>query len=480
MIADSSLSSAFDDLADLFLGGGMDGSTPPPPSGTSAAHADASDGHVTVAASHACKPLLVEGLVLGHLPMLASLWASQYPRMVAATDNAPVALVRLDAGAARVELFHPPHATPGPSRLAKQAAGNGHSTRQHALPDRPCPDLAGAISRAAQVASRIVIYSSFPADELLFTRSATISAMAVLTGADDASAVGAYKAIKRLAGNDHGAKAGDRTRMIRVAVMGSEEGKASAAFHRLADAAGSFLSIPIELAGHCRQIAGGVPGTILFEGPSAMTTQAVLEALARPERHGAASMSEPVRSHVAVLPPSPKPAADLPVVDDTNLLADVPAPQVPAVTAPTASHSGEAAAIGLPSAPSSSPMPPAHTPAPSAASSTPVGLTPLPIRCPFDRTPVLAIDGAGVPQVIASGDAGRSAEAIQQLLSVAAWFWTSRELLGMVCPMLRTDARPVLHLITDRPTDVKRLIDSELRLHVRIPPVVESGTLALN
>ncbi|HZW07666.1 MAG TPA: hypothetical protein VFF65_11140 [Phycisphaerales bacterium] len=140
-------------------------------------------------------------------------------------------------------------------------------------------------------------------------------------------------------------------------------------------------------------------------------------------------------------------------------------------------RSVEAAALGLMA---HSPSAPPTTVPPPASPSTPAGLTPLPIRCPFDRNPVLAIDGDGVPQVIAAADAGHSADAIQRLLSVAAWLSSSRELLGMVCPTLRTDAQPVLHLITDRPTDVKRLIDSELRLHVRIPAETTSGTLALN
>jgi hypothetical protein len=487
MIADSSLSSAFDDLADLFLGGGMDGGTPsnPIPNGVSNGKHGASDGPVRP--SGESKPMLVEGLVLGHLPMMASLWASQYPRMTAAQDNAPVALVRLDAGMARVELFHPPSDESGRTRLGSVRNGDANG---HGLPERPCPDLAGALSRAAQVASRVVIFSSFAADELLFARSPSVSAMAVLTGADDASAVGAYKAIKRLAGGG-----GDKqTRLIRVAVMGSEERKANAAFHRLSDAAGSFLSMPIQLAGHCRQIAGGVPGTILFEGASAMTTQAVLESLARP---GAVETKQP---EWAVAAPKPETLALSSVCDAVTLPAAPTAPVAAATDSlayalgsdravPVRAESVEVAAIALPMTTAVAPLPPPTPPpvalpvgpaAPLLQSSTPAGLTPLPIRCPFDRNPMLAIDGGGVPQVIVTADAGYSADAIQRLLSVAAWLSASRELLGMVCPTLRTDAQPVLHLVTDRPVDVKRLIDSDLRLHVRLPASGETATLPLN
>lgn len=453
MIADDSLSSAFDDLTDLFLGGGV-GGTGPTAQPHAAPQSEPHDiGTVTrPGESHHAhsdtpvKPLHVEGLVLGHLPMMAALWASQYPRMAAAADNAPVALVRLDAGTARVELFHPPQKAPGNSRIS-----GGYATS-----DRPSPDLAGALSRAAHIASRIVVYSSTSADELLLARSSTVRAMAVLTGADDTSAVGAYKAIKRLAPAISEPDAAHHGLLFRVAVMGSDEAKASAAFHRLADAVKSFIAIPVESAGHCRQIAGGIPGTILFEGPSAMTTQAVLEALARP---AAAKPAEPA-TRFAPVPQQPQPA-----IQEATTQTEPPhfAPVEQAV------------------APATPPMHHAQaTPVSAAPSFTPPGLTPLPIRCPFDRDPVLAIDQAGIPQVIATAAAGESAQATQRLLSVGAWLWTSRELLSMVCPTLRTDAQPILHLVTDRPTDVKRLLDSDLRLHLRVQPVPTTGTLPLN
>ncbi|HYD01459.1 MAG TPA: hypothetical protein VEB22_09555 [Phycisphaerales bacterium] len=473
MIADSSLSSAFDDLADLFLGG--------EPNGSAAGPHIANGVHepVPAAADRAAtpsRPFIVEALVLGHLPMMASLWAGQYPRMVAAQDDAPVALVRLDEGAARVELFHPPT---HPSR-SNRSRLNGHSDSRAALPDRPAPDLAGALSRAAQVAARVVIFSTCPGDELLLARASAVGAIAVLTGADDASAVGAYKAIKRLAGPEGAPdEAAQRTPQIRVAVMGSDERKAVAAFHRLADASSSFLSVPVQLAGHCRQIAGGMPGSILFEGPSAMTTQAVLECLSRPAPHGPQSTPAPLPFPKQPSPPTPPAAASLlppvstPKRDEPATSMEQPAPDL--------LRSVEAAALGLmTSTPSPSPATATTPDVPHRPTSTPPGLTPLSVRCPFDRNPVLAIDAEGVPQIIAAADAGHSADAIQRLLSVAAWVSASRELLGMVCPALRTDAQPVLHLITDRPTDVKRLIDSDLRLHVRIPTDAPPGTMALN
>jgi len=432
MIADSSLSSAFDDLADLFLGSPV-------------AQPTAGDGAVNDGASpaDACKPprppaplpaprpVAVEGLVLGHLPMLGSLWAGQYPRMVAAAENTPVALVRLDGGSARVEVFRPPTHRPaasaGDARL--RHLGNGRQAHR----DRPCPDLAGALSRAASTASRIIICSSVAGDELLLAASGTVGSMAVLTGADDASAVGAYKAIKRLAGE----AASGRARSVSIAVMGSDEQRASAVYHRLADAAGSFLSIPLRYGGHCRQIAGGVPGAILFEGPSAMTTQAVLEALARPME----------------VSPNIQPVTVADAMDSTpGVLADIVPP--PLATAPAS--------------------PPAAAVPPSADS--PV----RPAAPVISPGPLLGIDADGTPQVVAGAAPGASAAAVQSLLAVGAWLWESRELLAMVCPAMRMDAEPILHLVTDQPVDVKRLVNSKLRLHVRAEVVARSGTMALN
>ncbi|MFT3685298.1 MAG: hypothetical protein QM783_10295 [Phycisphaerales bacterium] len=454
MIADASLSNAFDDLADLFLGG------PVPPKGEhpqQGAEATATSVETALASSapqvRAAKPLAVEGLVLGHLPMMGSLWANQYVRMAAAAENGPVALVRLDLGSARVELFNPPHHDTHASRLDPRAR------TEHALAERQLSDLASALHRAARVASRIIVFSSLPADELLLARCDAVRSMALLTGADDASAVGAYKAVKRL-GTSESASSPARSLLFRIAVMGSDEQKATAAFHRLADAARSFLALPIEFAGHCRQIAGGVPGTLLFEGPSAMTTQAALEAL----------------SAVEPSPPETRPSSGAPT----------PLPQV----APLAMHTnGHILSVHQPITGAASPVaaaPVIELPRQSLptiepmAATLPAGMAALPVRCPFDRDPILAIDAAGHPQIIAAASAGESSTATQRLLAVGAWFWASRELLSMVCPALRTDTKPVLHLVTDRPTDVNRLIDSDLRLHLRIPPAAVTGTLPLN
>ncbi|MBY0396597.1 MAG: hypothetical protein K2X91_09045, partial [Thermoleophilia bacterium] len=247
MIADASLSNAFDDLADLFLGDAVSQTPPsarsqPAPSGP----IDHPDPRVPD------RPVAVEGLVLGHLPMMGSLWASQYVRMAAAAENGPVALVRLDHGTARVELFGPT-CSHVPSRAS--CVGDGGASD----PERQLTELGTALARARRLARRIVVFSSLPADELLLAGSSAVRSMSLLTGADDASAVGAYKALKRLG---HSADAGGAPRSVlfRVAVMGSDEQRATAAFHRLAEAARSFLALPIELAGHCRQIAGGVPG----------------------------------------------------------------------------------------------------------------------------------------------------------------------------------------------------------------------------
>lgn len=544
MIADASLSNAFDDLADLFLGGSGPAaptSSPSSSSPTQTAQPGAGNHHAAAplppaqngasasrpaplaAASFArAKPIAVEGLILGHLPMMASLWAGQYPRMAAAADNGTIALVRLDPGTARVELFHPPrhNGSSGASRIG--LSGNGTSNHERSLPDRSSPDLAGALNRAAQVASRIVVYSSLSADERLLARSPVVRSMALLTGADDASAVGAYKALKRLAVLDHDHDGDDETAersaneprslLFRIAVMGSEESRATAAFHRLSDAAKSFLSLPIEFAGHCRQIAGGVPGTILFEGPSAMTTQAILEALSsadpQPERNAAGDWGRPSRPPAATTEPRPSPSGPTPAfiraaqpggaptLSAQPLAAaesEQPVKPLALVKPPLRPHiETEAKVIPIPLPPlpthtdlsstpldlESAPRPPSPPPPPPAP--LPSGITPLPIRCPFDRDPILAIDGDGVPQVATAAASGHSSEAAQRLLAVGAWLWTNRELLALVCPTLRVDVRPVLHLITDHPTDVNRLIDSDLRLHIRIPPAATSGTLPLN
>src|SRR5262249_33903539 len=95
-VGDALRAGDYDALADLFLG--ENGAARP------AASSGASEASSPARPAPAAGPL-VEGLILGHLPVLASAWVQQYARQLAMDHNGPVAPLRLRAGEASLEVI---------------------------------------------------------------------------------------------------------------------------------------------------------------------------------------------------------------------------------------------------------------------------------------------------------------------------------------------------------------------------------------
>lgn len=449
MIAETNSADAFDSLADMFLGGV---SSPAPDSPPKTEHPAASENTHTEQA-FTCTPSLdqtpvtaahpiIEGLILGHLPMMASLWAAQYVRMCTAQSGLPVGMIRLDAasGQARVELFQP--------------SSDGAQALTLGCPAGSSLDLAAAIDAASHKARRIVVLATDASQEVMLAVSPRIHSMAVLTGADDASAVAAYKTIKRLASHTHERPSDAPATRFRIAVLGSDKARADALWHRLSDSAREFLDVHIEYAGHAKQIAGGVPGSLLFDGSSAMTLQAIIEGITH-NRPGPADSSSPATT------PRPSTTDTAPMNETAN------------------GHYTHTAPAHTTHTPVASRLP--QTPEAKPAGTLLAGFSPLAIRCPFDAAAILAVDGSGVPQVILSAVRGNVAEATHRLVTVGAWLWSNRELLAMILPgKLNADTRPTLHLLTDKPAEARRLLDSDIRIHIVVEPSqLTSGPVCL-
>jgi hypothetical protein len=105
-------SDAYDALQELFLGDGS----------------GARRGAMAASGAPAqARAVRIEGLILGHLPVLASAWATQYARHLAATMNVPVALLRLRAGEGALDVFGP-SATEGAAETLEEAARSAAAT----------------------------------------------------------------------------------------------------------------------------------------------------------------------------------------------------------------------------------------------------------------------------------------------------------------------------------------------------------------
>ena len=204
----------FDDLADLFL-------TPEEefgaaPSAEASAAADAMRREGTLPA--------VTVAVAGHLPVSAGLWLAQLSDRLA-RDQGPTGLVRFVAGQVHVEVFR-----------------GGRSGE----PAEPL-DLREALELSTRLARRWIVVpeaSASPAQVLRAGRDGVL----LLTGADEAAVVAAYRLIKALA--EEAMVEGRAIPPISMGVLGAGDVQVADAMTKLNRTAEAFLAmgLPLTLA----------------------------------------------------------------------------------------------------------------------------------------------------------------------------------------------------------------------------------------
>lgn len=122
------------------------------------------------------------------------------------------------------------------------------------------------------------------------------------------------------------------------------------------------------------------------------------------------------------------------------------------------------------------------------------GLTALNFRCPFEKSAILAVDESGTLQVLVSHsepanhavvDPAASrialAEATHRLITVGGWLCANSELLALISAgKINTASKPILHLLTDHPACVRRLLDTDIRVHLVIDTAkLKQGAMAI-
>jgi hypothetical protein len=133
-----------------------------------------------------------------------------------------------------------------------------------------------------------------------------------------------------------------------------------------------------------------------------------------------------------------------------------PAAQVPAPKA-----------VEQPASPPST-MPPvarASHESPRLASYVP-GLVAVGIACPYAAGAEIALDAEGVPHVLVRMSTGGVDAALGALMTTSAWLTSHAALVRSVVPSMRGTQAPRLHLFTDAPRDVRRLLETDIRVHV--------------
>lgn len=389
----------------------------------------------------------VEVVVLGHLPVRATLWARQYACNQAKELCETVALVRAASGSTSVDLI----------------------TDGQSISVRTFTDIDDALVAVSKLADRVIMRVDEASEPELLDRP-EIEEITILTGADEAAVVASYRLIKTL-----DATLGERYiegegPTLRVAVMGAGREMAMDACTKLGNAVETFLQRPIEIIiGSGRIDATGT--TNLYRDSISHPASHILDALVL----AAADNSEPAPLSIA----SPE--------IETELETETQLPE------PTAASTIEMKPVKVkfPELKPQSSAPDTTSPAneqndnssdnsDTCEEDAPTmrdglcalipGLNPIEARCPKAPGVDLALDSKGRLHLIVS-DAD-SNDAMNRLLAAQAWARNNLGLLIRAEPELaapsadrdiNTDA--MMHLISIDPRSIREIYDTPVRIY---------------
>ena len=390
----------FDALTDLFLG-----SEHEEPAGAPALRL--TDDRAVEAG-----PLVVEALVLGHLPVRANPWVAQYARSVASSTGAPVALLRMGGGQVGVDLYGLDDAN---------RSSQSEST------------LRGALERVSTMVSR-VIFQVQDADERTLGRASCVDRVTLLTAANDAAVVSVYRTIKALSS--------DRDELS-IAVMGESSERSRRVFEKLRETSRAFLGVRIEDAGSIEKM-GPTGGAMVYLGDCDLGFEAVA---ARIEENRESDTAGARRATVETAR-TPEIDPELRAVEPTRITAV--GDGEPRVDRQQDTGAREAAPVELPDA---------RTVALSMLELKPVGAS-----CPDDEGVALARGADGALHVVCEDEHRRG---LERLAAVSAWAHKHAKLLAAIDRELsEADREPVLHLLTEEPRGIRHLLDTNVRVHV--------------
>lgn len=381
------------------------------------------------------RPVHIEGLLMGHLPVLGGAWVTQYAKHVADQSHQPVAVVRAQAGTLSVDLVLP-RGSSGKVNSRIGAGGQGD-------------DLTRALMHAGQESSHwLVRVDEIDEPELL--AQPRVQRVTLLTGADDAAVVASYRTIKNLMAaleTREGGSAPD----LGLAIMGAGEEDAGDAEQKIRKAVRTFLATDLQPAARVGRV-GACTTQTLYRAESDMSLAKVIDQVSRAAQ-AASQMVEPKPTHEEPLA-APALAAS---------------PAMPA--APAATNSRESAPVA------------ALSPVRAAAL---LGLRPLQSQCPYAPGVMLAAgEGGRLHLVIASTGAGGECsldEGVKRLLTAAAWTEDHAGLLEAAHADVLAGIRqhgPTLHLLTADAKSARGLLDTGVKVHLLATASAKGETVLL-
>ena len=397
----------FDALADLFLG--ERGAARRPSNGQAK---PVGQSPTIMAPAEPRQERGIDLIVQGHLPVRAGPWIARYAGERAARMGHPIALVRLSQGHVTVDL------------IAPSAAEIAPASRE--------PSVEAALAAAAGAATETILAVD-AVEELDILSRDGIATITVLTGANEAAVVEAYRALKVV-----GAKVAERADSgdgidIRIGVMGSDAARATQAWRKLADASRAFIGRDLELAAIAEKIEPS-PATNYFRGDTDLAPAALVELI-----------------QIAAPPPG----------------APTPAPPV-------------AQPITRPARPAEAPKADRTTHTPDAPDALALigGLSPVALPSAPDAQVLAGRDAQGGLHLVRA-DTDSPEFAVAALIAVEAWVQSNRALIEMAqgAPIV---GDPSLHLVTESATRVRPLLGSRIRVHALVRATGPFAAVTLN
>ena len=443
------------------------------------------------AATNPCST--IEVVVVGHLPVRANLWLTQYADDVARQEGA-TALIRLDTGQWIMEIVRG-------DKTAARATG--------------AESLQDAIRACSANIDRWIIR---PESKTSFadTLTAQPDVITVLSGADEAAVVAAYRIIKDFV--DAAESKQLALPPIELAILGADQEQAERAAANLAATARNHLEVEVPLRRTVRSM-GSLGSTlhIRFHSDVAPSLDNIISAIDHPETdairqdHTLMHFDEHTDDldneledttdysdehddhHQPSLPAyeleldEPKVRSSQPVERDTMQTLVTPIGRDESIL-PDPTRVANGGAIEEPTPGRLRPKPSVQVeakhvmptkkptqqsvPRGKALSQWIAGLAVLPVRCPDAEAVEVAVDAKGHLHLIAWHYELRSVSLAE------TWVQKNRQLITLACPNYTiAEQGPIeAHIVTSEPSNVADLHGTNVRLHVLAAVEVEGRT----
>ena len=403
---------------------------------------------------------LIEAIVQGHLPVYAAGWIPQYAKARAEEVRSAVILVRVRQGNASVECVFP-SGTPSISMT-------------------PSDSVAAAISLAAGMGAKYWIIQTDAVNEPALWQLEDINRITILTGADETALVACYRTLKGISQTT----STDSETEIHVAVLGATPEKAAHAIDRVSRAGDNFLGRHVSGSLASAKIGAGTASVLYRSSSDHTTIEEVIDTILKlgklqspPAANSTAASSVGSRERAVQHEMAALRELQRHTAEHTPCVEHIETPETQDSCAQPKTNTTE-----VENETDIQPIAPVSRPTSLVAMINDIDA--IGITCPIAGGVEFGIAPDGRLHLVAhvdgelnSGHPSNQSRAIEDLMVAAAWATSHAGLLLSAHTSIRldeTDHAPILHVVTTKPREARRLLDTNIRVHLVLPPQDET------